>query len=248
MKRQFTAFALCVLIFLMVPLSVFAAEPPVVDKAGLLDATEKNILTEMCEDIRLAYGFDLVFLTVPSLEGATARSYADDYYDFHSYSPDGILFLVAMAEREWHISTSGAAIDALSDEDLEILGDYVAMFLSDGDFYGAFFAFADEAPRYFGTGKAIRINWFLSLGIGAAIAGIVLLILRGLMNTRTPQHSASDYQSADSFRLKVNQDLFLFSQVSKVRRQQPQQSGSRGGSTVHRSSSGRSHGGRGGKF
>lgn len=246
MKKRLVSLLVCLLLLSMLTVSVFAASPWVVDQANLLDETEEALIAEECEKVRSQYGMDMVFLTVDSLEGKTAEAYADDYYDYNGYSPDGILFLVAMDEREWHISTSGAAIDALSDGDLEALGDYIVLFLSDGDFYSGFLSFAEEAPRYFGEGKAIHINWILSLVVGAAVSGIVLLVMRSLMNTRTAQSEASAYESKDSFKLKVNQDLFLYSQVTKTKKPEP--SSSSGGSTVHRSSSGRSHGGRGGKF
>ena len=48
----------------------------------------------------------------------------------------------------------------------------------------------------------------------------------------------------NSYHLRTNQDLFLYSNISK--RPKPKESSS--GSSTHRSSSGRSHGGRGGSF
>ena len=50
-----------------------------------------------------------------------------------------------------------------------------------------------------------------------------------------------------SWKLTQHRDLFLYSNVSKVRKQDPPKN-SGGGSSVHRSTSGRSHGGGGGKF
>ncbi len=251
MKKRIISLLLCLLLLSALPLCAFAASPYVVDNAYLLDETEEAIITSQCQSIRNKYGMDLVFLTVDSLGGTPAWSYADDYYDSHGYSPNGILVLIAMAEREWYISTSGTAIRALSDRDLDALGEYMALFLSDGNYYGAFYAFAEEAPRYFGEegGASLSINWFLSLAAGAAIAGIILLIMRSSMNTRKAQYGAGDYRVSGSFRLLSRSDLFLYSNISKIRRPQQNTNGSSGGhSSIHHSSSGRSHGGRGGKF
>jgi len=95
-------------------------------------------------------------------------------------------------------------------------------------------------------------SWYLkkfmiSLAIGAVIALIVLLIMRANMNTARRQHGAGTYMRSGSYHLNLHLDLFLYSQVRKVRRQ-TESSGSSGGSSVHRSSSGRSHGGGHGKF
>jgi len=67
-----------------------------------------------------------------------------------------------------------------------------------------------------------------------------------MMNTKKPMHSAEDYLTEGTYRLTRSQDLFLYSNLTKTPR--PQQNTSGSGSGTHRSSSGRSHGGRGGKF
>ncbi len=82
--------------------------------------------------------------------------------------------------------------------------------------------------------------------VGLVVALIVLLILRSQMNTAKPQRGAASYMLSDSYRVEVQRDIFLYSQISKVRKSENSSSG--GGSSVHRSSSGRSHGGGHGKF
>jgi uncharacterized protein len=94
----------------------------------------------------------------------------------------------------------------------------------------------------------------ISLVIGLVIGGIVLFSLRATMNTFAPQSNATSYIPAGGFRFTVRKDTHLYSNVSKVRRETSSSSSggyshSRGGgSSIHRSSSGRSHGGRSGKF
>ena len=88
----------------------------------------------------------------------------------------------------------------------------------------------------------------LSFLLGLVVAGISVLIMRIGMNTKRPRRSAAGYMQENSFQMRQQQDLFLYSNVSKVRRQENKPSGSGGGSSVHSSSSGRSHGGGGGKF
>ena len=95
----------------------------------------------------------------------------------------------------------------------------------------------------------------ISLVIGLVIGGIVLFSLRATMNTFAPQSNATSYIPAGGFRFTVRKDTHLYSNVSKVRRETSSSSSSGGysrsrggGSSIHRSSSGRSHGGRSGKF
>ena len=88
-----------------------------------------------------------------------------------------------------------------------------------------------------------------SLVVGCVVAGIAVLIMSARMNTKLPQNSARNYLNQSSYRLHGHSDMFLYSNVTKVRRESSSSSSSGGGgSSTHRSSSGRSHGGGGGKF
>lgn len=84
-----------------------------------------------------------------------------------------------------------------------------------------------------------------SLLFGVIAAAVTVLMMRTTMNTKKKQHHAGAYLNRGSFKLSLRQDLFLYSNVKKIRRPDPP---STGGSSVHHSSSGRSHGGGGGKF
>lgn len=94
------------------------------------------------------------------------------------------------------------------------------------------------------------IRFLVALLIGAAAGGIGLLIMRGQMNTARAQSGAQNYMTPGSYQLYRHQDLFLYSRTSRMRKPDPNSGGggSRGGSSIHRSSSGRSHGGGHGRF
>lgn len=188
----------------------------------------------------------------------------------------GVLLVIALDSREWAISTCGEAIFAITDYGIESLFEEMAWYLSDDDFYLAFDAYLNALPDYFeayqqgrpidgyagdysGPGS-VEIGsredvvyyeedppYWLSPVIGLIAAGIVILIMRGSMNTKRPQRSAVSYLTDGSYDLRRQQDIFLYSQVSRVRRQN-QSNGGGGGSSVHRSSGGRSHGGGHGRF
>lgn len=239
---------LCLLLLLSLPLAVSAANPYVVDDAGLLTAEEKTQLEERSARFYADTGMELVILTVNSLDGKTAMAYSDDYFDAN-YGKNGILLLIAMNEREWHISTAGTAIDAFNDVDLMGMEDGIMKYLPDGKYFKAFDRFLSDAEYYWNNEEVTDFEASLAIGIpvGFIIALIAILIMRGTMNTKKEQHSAGNYQVTGSFNLRKHQDLFLYSNITKTEKPKDTDNNS-SGSTVHTSSSGKSHGGRGGKF
>lgn len=283
MFRKICMLAVCLMLLVGMPISVSAASdlPMVVDNANLFTASEKQALEEKAQSLRSEYELDVVILTVPGLNGYSAQNYADDYFDQNGYgygdSGNGILFLLAMNEREWYISTCGDAIYIFTDYSIQQLGETAVWYLSDGYYYEGFDDYLDALPSYLrsfqqgnpvggyaddsvdfyhGTQEDMKYyrqktgpNYFLSLVIGMVSAAVVIFIMRGSMNTRRQQNGACSYIKPGSFHLRSHQDLFLYSNVSKVRRQQNQNNSHRGsGSSVHHSSRGRSHGGGGGRF
>lgn len=279
MKRKILSFLLVLLLTICLPLHTSAAAiSMVVDSAELLTDQEQIALEGTAQTLRDTYEMDVVIVTIDNLESKTAQQYADDFFDNGGYgygeSRNGILFLLAMEEREWYISTCGDAIYTITDYGIQQLGEAAVWYLSEGEYYEAFQAYLDALPLYleaYRQGSPIdghadysgdyyhgeresvvyyeeeyTPSIFLSLVIGVIVAAVVILIMRASMNTKRQQHGASGYMKAGSFHLRGRQDLFLYSNVSKVRRQQNNSSG--GGSSVHRSSGGRSHGGGGGRF
>ena len=67
------------------------------------------------------------------------------------------------------------------------------------------------------------------------------------MTTVAMETDARNYVRADSLNLTAKGDRFLYTQTKRIPRSDDN-SGGGGGSTAHRSSSGRSHGGRSGRF
>ncbi|HCP71159.1 MAG TPA: methanol dehydrogenase [Clostridiales bacterium] len=277
MKHKLICLILCLLLLPSLFLSASAEQQYVIDNADLMSSSEEAALEEKVLSLREEYAVDVVILTVDSLDGQRPQDYADDYYDHNGYADDGLLFLLSMEERDWYISTKGSAIYALTDYGIQQVGETALPYLKNGDYYGAFDTFLDALPTYFSAysdGAPIdgyadtsgdyyhgdqedvvyyedqprRVNILISIAIGAVIGGITVLIMRACMNTKRPQRSAGSYLDDSSYHLRTDQDLFLYSNVTKTRIQQESSSSGGGGSSVHTSSSGSSHGGGGGKF
>lgn len=126
------------------------------DWADLLTAEEEAALNTSLAQISERNGANILVAAVESTEGASAQSFADDLYDAGlSYfglmdgTEDGVLFLVAMNQREWAISTTGRGITAITEQALDQMEDYIIPLLSQGEYYSAFTEFADLTDAYF---------------------------------------------------------------------------------------------------
>jgi len=251
----------------------------IADQADLLSDQEHVELEYTAQTLSEDYGCDVLIALVDSMDGAAAGDYAAMLNSGTWWnSEDAILFLLAMEEREWYIATFGDGIYTFTDYGIDMLGEAVVPYMSEGRYYDGFSAYLRMLPDYFQARQADapiddyaydpgyrdEVAYYpqterktvlsvlpISLVIGLVAAAITLLIMRSAMNTRRKQRSAEAYLEPGSYDLRLCQDIFLYSNLVKTPRQQNTGgSGGRtgGGSSIHRSSGGRSHGGRGGKF
>jgi uncharacterized protein len=240
-------------LFLSTPL--FARR--VVDNAGLLKAGEIMELEKLAETMAANYGFDLVILTEKDID-ASPRDYADDFFDDNGYgigeSRDGCLFLQVSGSRDYWFSTSGRGIKMLNSTALKKLETTVVPYLKNdapADAYRAFFNTWETFLVLDANGRTynffyknniilVIIAWVLSFLIGL----IVVLSWKSQMNTALAKEQADSFIVPGSLAFTLQTDRFLYSTVTKTARPKSTSTGS----SSHRSSSGRSHGGGGGKY
>ena len=223
---------------------------PVLDYADLLSDDEEQKLAEQIWTIEDAYSSAIVILTVNSTGNRSATEYADDFYDYNGYgfgeNHDGIIFLVSMEDRSWHISTTGSAIRTFTDSDIEYISDRCLSDLSSGYYYDAFSTYVrlcgNELEKAYNDAQFTLFKFLICLLIGAVLALIPLAGFMLQLKTVKPAKGAGNY-SPDGLKLKRNSDIFIRSSISKTRI--PKDSG---GSSTHTGSSGTSHGGGGGHF
>ena len=242
--------------------TVLAADglPRLVDNADLLSEEEEAELFGTLDEISERHQVDIVVVTESSIGGASAMEYADDFFDYNGYGMgeerDGILLLVSMEERDWHISTSGYGIVAFTDAGLDYMSGRFVNFLSSGDYATAFRTYAalcddfliqaesgvpydvnnlPETP--FGTSDIIT-----SFVVAFVIAFAITWLMRRKLKSVRSERAAKNYIIDGSMELTTQRLHFLFCHVD--RRVKPKG----GGSSTHTSSSGRRHGGRGGRF
>ena len=261
------------LIILAVTLTVSAQN--VFDNEGLLTFDEVSSLDSLLVSAGYDAGCTVVVVTADDFDGKSAEAYADDFFDAGDFGDDGILFLVSLAKREWHISTAGESIYTYYDSRLIYFEDELISYLSDGDFYGAFVRFAelcredysyndgyysdyddgyysDYDDEYYTEDEGFTASRIVIPVIFGLIVGLITVSsMKSQLNSVKSKPDASDYVKSGSLNVSTSYEQFLFRNVTKTRRESSSSGGSSGrsgGSSVHRSSSGRSHGGRGGRF
>jgi uncharacterized protein len=259
MKRLIAVFLLALTICALSVGAVFAATPSrLVDGADILTYPEESGLLLLLNEVSEKYDLDVVVVTVNSLGGKSPRAFADDYYDDNGYRADGILLLVAMDSRDYWVSTSGYGIRAFTDEGIDYISNRFEGDLRDGNYASAFTIYAELCDEFISKAKSgkpyddghmprgdfpLGQNLLISLLVGFVIAFIATAVMRARLKSVRSKSDAADYVKQGSFRVTNASDVYLYRRVTK--RARPKDNG---GSSTHRSSSGRSHGGGGGKF
>ena len=252
-------------VFLGFSVSSAAGKKSVIDDAGLIKASDEKELDKKIKNIQKDK-FDVVILTVKSLDGKSAQDYADDYYDNNDYGLDneksGVLFLVSKGDRKYHISTKGAGIKAFTGYGIGRIKEEIKPYLSDGDYFNAcdeflnitkdfVKAYKDGTPYDTDNPYNEEIDYVILEVIALVIAFVIALISVGIMrlrmNTAKPKGTAMEYIKKGSFKLTSEKDIFMYSTVTKTAKPKDNDN-SAGGSTTHVSSSGSEHGGGGGSF
>lgn len=153
MKRTLTLLTLLLALLALLVLPAAAADlPRLVDNADLLTEDDAEALLADLDSRSEALQFDIVIVTVDSLDGETPRNYAEDFFWYNNYGlgedRDGALLLVAMDTRDWYIATHGFGITAITPAGREAMVDRFLPQLSNAEYAAAFSTFAEECEDY----------------------------------------------------------------------------------------------------
>ena len=234
--------------------------PAVIDEAGYLTEAQAAELTQRLNELRQRYDFDVAIYIEEKMTADTARDAADDIFDYNGYgagkNADGILLYLSKEPRKYHMSTHGSGIKAFTDNGLIYMEEQFLPYLKEDDYYAALSAYvdcADELLNMAAQGEPYNKPQRSMTYILCVIAGAILLPLivayfamkskLAKMKTAVKQDYAGNYMKPGSFHLDFSQDIFLYSTVSKTEKPDDDSS-----SSTHTSSSGETHGGRGGSY
>lgn len=246
--KRIISLALTLLLLLALSVCAFAESKNiscVYDEAGLLSESEENRLEEKISSISEEYKIQITVITREELNYSSIESLANNFFDNRELgygdTDDGVLLIMTMDTRDYYILCSGKGAEAISPNDRENIADEIVPDLSDGEYYNAFSAFADECEYYFegelnGYPFDFKTNIITALIIGIIIGVVVALILKSQLKSRRKQNYAQEYIIDGSFRLTLARDYFLYRHVSRTAKPD---SSSSGGSSRH---------GGGGKF
>ena len=239
------------------------------DNAEVLTEDEDNELEDALEELSLRQSFDVTIATIESMESVGADSmeqFADDLYDYcqYGYGPDmdGVLLLVSVGDRKWHISTCGYGITAFTDAGIQYLGEKMTPDMADGDYAAAFRTFVQWSDAYIDAARSGHpydvknlpreplspMYLVLAVGIGLVLAWVIVGVMKSRLRSVAFQENAASYVREGSMNLTNSRELFLYRDVHRTERVEEKNSDSSGGSSTHTSSSGTTHGGGGGSF
>ncbi len=245
--------------------SVYSSAAPsrLRDNAGLLEDYEYDNILGRLDEVSEKQGMDIVIYTTDEFDSEyySVEQAATETYEASGYNVDGIMLYISMAERDWYLLTSGYGITAFTDAGIDYMAEDFLYYLSDGCYELAFESFISNADDFISAARAGTpydygsmpkepfspvSSLVISLVIGFIIALIVTGRWKGQLRSVAFNSKAHNYMKPGSLNVTAARDLFLYRSLNRIER--PRDTGSRGGSTTHRSSSGRSYGGRGGKF
>lgn len=233
--------------------------PRVYDEADLLTDDEESELLDRLDSLSEEYYFDVAVATVQSTDGVAMNKFTDTFYDDNYYGLgddyDGILFMVSIGDREWHITTHGYGMTVFNQDGLDYLKEKVTPELKDEDFAGAFNVFADQCELFLAQAETgtpydastlptepLSLMWIpISIAIGFALALLCTMGMRAQLKSVRSQDSAVDYVRSGSMNVTRSNDIFLYHTVTRTERPKESDSSSTGGSDS-------SHGGTGGSF
>lgn len=243
--------------------------PRLNDYAGLLSSSEANEVLEVLNDVSKKHSFDIVICTVSELPDGYTNiiDFADDYFDYTDFGygtmdRNGCILVLDMSSRDWRIETTGYGKTVFTDWGIDYIGDQMKKSgLSDGEYADAFKEFAKQCDKFIKQAdkgkpydknnqpkldKSVALKKALKTGIiaGVIIAFIIMLFMVASMKSVAKKTEAGHYVVENSLNVTYANDVFLYSKVSRTRKE----SSSSGGSSTHTGSSGVSHGGGGGKF
>lgn len=271
MVKMMKRFILFLAVMVLIPCAALAGSM-VVDQAGLFSAAEIQQMEALITSIRETYQIDAVVLTSNQVGYNNTQDYADLFYENGGYGigedDAGILYLIDMDNRVPCISTTGVMIDYITDFRLEDLldcgydeltwGDYggsalavlsrVEDFLREGRQEGSFRYDAQTGQRLSGLYNKLTVGEMLLGAVaGLVVSLIVFSSVNGSYNLKGNGRARTGGVADRT--LTKDDEVFLRQNVVRTRRPTHTSGGGSGGrsggmgSSVHRSSSGMSHGG-----
>ena len=232
------------------------------DEADVLtDSEEAEILAKL-DQLSDRHQVDIVIFTTPSMGAYSAEEFTDNLFEDRGYGMGTdrscILLMVSMESGDWHITTAGYGITALTDVGIEYIGEQIVLLMSEDKFAEAFLEYASICDRFIDMARsgnpfdvddlpkkpfpAVR-NFVICLLVGMVGAGIITGKHKAKLITVRAQAAAKDYTKPGSMNVTGSREFFLYKTITRH-----EKSDNSGSSSTHTTKSGTKVGGGGGKF
>ncbi len=265
MKKLIVGLLLVFLFTAWISSTAFAAEllEPVTDYALLLTEEEQDALNEKALEIIEQYQCEVAVVTVNSLDGKDAFTFAKSLYTEYGFGKgseqSGLLLLLSMEDRDYALIAYGYGNTAFTDYGKDVLLDkHVKPLLGKDKYYEAFSTYLNKSAEYLAMARSgapfdtdtdpaygklpLPMKLGITLLLPIIIAGVICLTWKSKMKSAIAAKDADRYIPSDGLRLTGQEDQFLFR--TETRRRIESRS-SRGGGT---STGSDGFSGRSGKF
>ena len=232
--------SMCIHISAEEVLTIGASEQPrLIDDAGLLTDSEIEKLSERLDSISEEHKVDFVIMTVIDSSVYEIENYMRsiclDYGYGYGDTNDCVMVMVNLGTRKFRVVSYGLAAEAISIDSCDDIEIEMESDLSNGDYYDAFEIFIKESEYLInghinGFPFKLAQNLLISIGIGLVVALIATLVMKSQLKSVKEQKTANLYTRHGSMNLRVQNDLFLYSTVTRVKIQKTSSGSSSGGS------------------
>lgn len=228
------------------------------DDADLISSQDEEQLNRDLQQAGTVRNIPLFIKTVHSTGNQSAETFADYFLmDMVGKDQDGIALLVAIDSRDIHISTSGQAIDYLTDQRIEdILDAMIDSGMSEGKYANSCAAFINTTQKFLKAGipagqsrserqekELAPLDMLVAFG-AAGVSGGSFFLMKKHSYKGKPQARKFDLYGHSIVNLAQEVDHFVNTSVTSRIKPKPQKSAT---STVHKTGGG-TFGGGGRKF
>ena len=227
MRKMILPAVVALLLCLSLTLCVQAASAAIFDEADLLTDSEEMALSETLEAISEKYETQIAVATVASADGKDPDDLTREFYRSRNLgygeNSDGVLLLICMDPRQYRILSMGSAEAAIDSGEISAIGDEIQPDLSAGSYMAAMETYARLSGKYLDgqiNGYPFRFlkNLMISLAVGLIVGLITALVLKGQLKTVRKQNQADVYVRQGSMNLTVCNDLFLYRNVTRIKK------------------------------
>lgn len=231
-------------------ITAFADDPAyLTDVDGFFSQEEYDDISQRLEEVSDKFDSDVIIYVESWIHGDVeeyAFEICEDYLE-ETGGEDAVLLLIGTESRDYWFITKGECEYAFDNSNFDLIEEKVVEKLKVNDFHGACITYADYCEKIIpdadfnkGLHNLIMVGIFLIIGL--VIALVVCLILKAQLKSVKKQKTANNYVKRGSFDLTTSNDLFLYKNVKKIKRESGSSGGHGGGGGGH------SGGSRGGKF